>query len=219
MEIRLKERLVGALVIVAIAVVVLPWIFDDEKSQADFSSQIPDAPPLPPSRVVELAQPRPLDEQGFDDSAIAAKTQAGNAETADDMTDTGSESLPAEQPAPAQSSPEQAIAEQTPASTESKTADNGAKPKTVTTTAAISGGFVVQLGSFGNKANAGRLVSDLKAKGLAAYMRDDKTVKPAVYRVLVGPTLEREQAEQMQAKAKSLSGLNPIVVTYDPLKH
>ena len=214
MEIRLKERLVGALVIVAIAVVVLPWIFDDEKSQAEFHSQIPDAPPLPPSRVVELAQPRPLDEQTYDDTVIADKTQAGEAEVADEINEAGSDD---------NAVPEQAVAEQSaeqaPASNDPKAADNSAKPDNTAKTAAISGGFVVQLGSFGNKANAGRLVSDLKSKGLAAYMRDDKSVKPAVYRVLVGPTLEREQAEQIQAKAKSLSGLNPIVVSYDPLKH
>lgn len=215
MEIRLKERLVGALVIVAIAVVVLPWIFDDEKSQAEFQSHIPDAPPLPPSRVVELAQPRPLDEQTYDDTVIADKTQAGEADVGDDMSEaSGSENAPAKH-----SVVEQTTAVQTPASTEAKPADNSAKADNIAKTVAISGGFVVQLGSFGNKANAGRLVSDLKSKGLAAYMRDDKSVKPAVYRVLVGPALEREQAEQMQAKAKSLSGLNPIVVTYDPLKH
>lgn len=214
MEIRLKERLVGALVIVAIAVVVLPWIFDDEKSQTDFQSQIPDAPPLPPSRVVELAQPRPLDEQTYDDTVIADKTQAGEADAVDHMGEAGGSDNTASEQAIVEQ-----VTEQAPASTDTKTADSSAKPENTAKTAAISGGFVVQLGSFGNKANAGRLVSDLKSKGLAAYMRDDKSVKPAVYRVLVGPTLEREQAEQMQAKAKSLSGLNPIVVTYDPLKH
>ena len=47
MEIKLKERIIGALVLVAIAILVLPWLLDEEKSGSEFVSKIPPPPDAP----------------------------------------------------------------------------------------------------------------------------------------------------------------------------
>lgn len=221
MEIRLKERLVGALVLVAIAVVVVPWILDNDKERQSFESEIPDAPPLQPSRVIELSQPRPIDESAFDNSVISgtsfadetrqtSETEAGHLADAELTDISGSDAQVVDASSAVNSGTQNTSSETTSSpSTEEK------KPEPFTT----KDGFVVQLGSFGNKANAERLVADLRAKGLKAYAKDDKSVKPAVHRVLIGPVLHREQAEKLQEKAKQLSGLNAIVQSFDPLRH
>ena len=218
MEIRLKERLVGALVLVAIAVVVVPWILDNDKERQSFDSQIPEAPALQPSRVIELSQPRPLDESAFDSSVIAGTTNASDANHAPNVSasdDAASADLSGSESLTQDNALKNTGIQNTSSTSPEVQAAESKNPDAFTT----KDGFVVQLGSFGNKANAERLVTDLRSKGLKAYAKDDKSAKPAVYRVLVGPVLHREQAEKLQEKAKQLSGLNAIVQSFDPLKH
>lgn len=202
MDVRLKERLIGALVVVAVAVLVLPWVLDDDKGESDFSSKIPPAPPAPAARAVDLSQPRPLDEAAFDDSIIAADTTVTQSATLQT-------SVPASEPAVAETT--------TPAATATVEADRTASP--TRQPAPVAAGFVIQLGSFGNRDNAERLVQTLRAQKFAAYSKVDKRADPAVYRVLVGPMTKREQADAQLARVRTLSGQNAIVVAYDPLKH
>lgn len=198
MDVRLKERLIGALVLVALAVLVLPWVLDDEKGRADFESQIPPAPPAPAARSVELSQPRPLAEAGFDDSIIAAETSTTSSEQLSDPEQPAN----AEQPAGTET--------QLPAPAQSVVAERPAP---------IQAGYVIQLGSFSNRDNAEKLVENLRAQKLAAYSKLDRSSTPPVVRVWVGPVVKREQAEAQLAKVRTLSGLNAMVVSYDPLKH
>lgn len=76
MDVKLKERLVGALVIVALAVLVLPVVFDDDKGESALDSRIPDAPAGEPVRVITLSSPRPLDEIQPAAGQIAAGTRS-----------------------------------------------------------------------------------------------------------------------------------------------
>lgn len=194
MEVRLKERLIGALVVVALAVLVLPWILDDDKGDSQFTSQIPPAPPAPTARAVDLSQPRPLDEAVFDDSIIAAET-----------TVTSTEALP-----------DSAAATAATGETAKPVVIAPVKPERP---AAIAAGFVIQLGTFSNRDNADKLVQTLRSQKFAAYSKVDSRADPAVVRVLVGPMVKREQADAQLARVRTLSGLNAIVVPYDPLKH
>ncbi len=75
MDVKLKERLVGALVIVALAVLVLPVVFDDDKGESALDSRIPDTPAGEPVRVITLSSPRPLDEIQPAAGQIAAGTR------------------------------------------------------------------------------------------------------------------------------------------------
>lgn len=196
MDVRLKERLIGALVVVAVAVLVLPWILDDDKGEGEFSSKIPPAPPAPAARAVDLSQPRPLDEAAFDDSIIAAETTVTATETLPTVTSgqTGANPLAV-----------------SPAGAESVR-----KPERP---AAVEAGFVIQLGTFSNRDNAERLVQTLRQQKFAAYSKVDSRADPVVVRVLVGPMTKREQADAQLARVRTLSGQNAIVVAYDPLKH
>ena len=199
MDVRLKERLIGALVVVAVAVLVLPWVLDDDKGESDFSSKIPPAPPAPAARAVDLSQPRPLDEAAFDDSIIAA-----------DTTVTSTASLPAADNGQPGATP-LAVS---PAGQDAETVVR--KPERP---AAVEAGFVIQLGTFSNRDNAERLVQTLRQQKFAAYSKVDNRADPAVVRVLVGPMTKREQADAQLARVRTLSGQNAIVVAYDPLKH
>ena len=74
------------------------------------------------------------------------------------------------------------------------------------------GTFVVQLGSFGSKENADRLVRDMTAKGFSAFVAPPITSNGRVlYRVRVGPTRDRASAEALAAALKRVGQDGSIV--------
>jgi DedD protein len=66
-----KERIVGALVLVALAVIVLPWLLDNDKGNGEFRSRIPPQPEAPQERQLEISDTRPLDELKNEETVIA----------------------------------------------------------------------------------------------------------------------------------------------------
>jgi DedD protein len=73
------------------------------------------------------------------------------------------------------------------------------------------GNFVVQLGSFGSKENAERLVRDMKAKGFATFIAPITTNGRELYRVRVGPAKDRPSAEALAAELKRAGQSGSIV--------
>ena len=60
--------------------------------------------------------------------------------------------------------------------------------------------WVIQCGSFGQQANAEKLAKRLRDGGYKAYTEPLKRSSGTLYRVLVGPALNRERAESLQAE-------------------
>ncbi len=74
-----------------------------------------------------------------------------------------------------------------------------------------AGGFAVQVGAFGSAAGAAKLVDDLQADGLPAYLLQPAPGKK-LHRVRVGPVPDRAAADKLAARLKS-RGLPVAVVT------
>lgn len=85
--------------------------------------------------------------------------------------------------------------------------DNKLKPKTVTATA-----YAVQLATFSLQSNATSLVSKLKNKGYKASVSKSTTKKGVVYKVLVGNTNQKHQAQVLQQQLASLLQISGYVV-------
>jgi DedD protein len=66
---------------------------------------------------------------------------------------------------------------------------------------------VAQVGVFGTRANADRLVTQLKAKGFAAYAEPTTGTSN---RVVVGPFSDRAEADQAAARLRA-EGFQPLV--------
>ena len=78
----------------------------------------------------------------------------------------------------------------------------------------------MQVGSFSSNENANALVKKLEANQLKAFARPATLDNGKVlYRVYVGPWLEKKQAEQRMDKVRTITQLNPIVIAWDPTKH
>jgi DedD protein len=78
-------------------------------------------------------------------------------------------------------------------------------PSATAPKSALSGhAWAVQLGSFASRANAEKLVRQLKAQGFSVYLVSGGSGHSLRYRVRVGPMADRGAATQVIAKLKSL---------------
>ena len=73
------------------------------------------------------------------------------------------------------------------------------------------GSFAVQLGTFGSRENANRLVRDMTAKGFAAFVAPYSKEGHELYRVRVGPTRDRAGAEALAAQLRRIGQSGSIV--------
>jgi len=69
----------------------------------------------------------------------------------------------------------------------------------------------VQLGSFASRANADNLTRQLKGQGFSVFVAPGGSGSNVRYRVRVGPLADRESAERMAAKLKTLGHISSLV--------
>src|SRR5262249_49589734 len=77
--------------------------------------------------------------------------------------------------------------------------------------------WVIQLGSFKNKANALRLVNQLRANGYHAFIQKISTTFGEHTRVFVGPENKRMTANALANRLESEMHVKGIVISYQPL--
>ncbi len=75
----------------------------------------------------------------------------------------------------------------------------------------LPNGWLVQLGSFGNEGNATRLKEKLIKAGFNTHIAP----KADVFKVLVGPELDRNDAQALQVMLKSQFKMTGIVIRYE----
>ena len=181
MDRALKERIIGAAVLVIFVVLVVPVFLDGPPESSEIVSE---RVPLPgqsdngENRTVVLERDR--DEP----VPVAATVPAAERETPDrPPAQTAAAAQPESDPEP-ESEPEPAPAE--------PTAQQAAVPADSPT-----GMWAVQLGSFGNEQNAERLAADLRKQGFAAFLSQLSTASGQLHRVRIGPQKDRESAVAM----------------------
>lgn len=85
-------------------------------------------------------------------------------------------------------------------------------PKPVAASAAAGKvGFAVQLGAFGDAAEAGAMRERLRAAGFSAFTESVNTDKGKLTRVRVGPVLDRAAADQLRSQIRARTGIDGIV--------
>ncbi|MGH8606192.1 MAG: SPOR domain-containing protein [Gammaproteobacteria bacterium] len=80
--------------------------------------------------------------------------------------------------------------------------------------ASPAAGWVVQLASFSREANAKTLRAKLVARGFGAFIEKTTTTRSSMYRVRVGPTSGRQQAQDLRAALQQAVSLQGVVVRY-----
>ncbi len=218
MDSRAKQRLTGAVILVALFVLLVPELLTGPKGPA-----APAAPAEDGLRryTIELNAPTPAGQpQTAEPSVNLPAVGESPAASASQLAVPGESAAPevAAAPAPAATAPTVAQPQPsaprpvTPAAVAEQPKPQAPKPQVATpTNPAKPGSFVVQLGSFGSRENAERLVRDMTAKGFATFIAPITTNGRELYRVRVGPTRDRASAEALAAQLKRMGQSGSIV--------
>ncbi len=225
MEPALKQRLWGAVILVALAVIFLPMLIQGpapDSGVSDVPLTMPDAPAGQyETRELPLVAPGEAPEGG----AVGLDNTAANPDAADLATPAmpGAGASVA-QPAPSASSsqpvPLGAEGVSEPAALPAEIAPAPASPASTLPAPAAGGDYAVNLGSFANAANAEGVVRALKQSQLPGYSEPATVNGRSGYRVRVGPYATRADAEAARLRAQQLRGDlrgNVVVLDAEPL--
>ncbi|WP_299591799.1 SPOR domain-containing protein [uncultured Microbulbifer sp.] len=204
-----KQRIVGALVLVALAVIFLPTLFDREGARyIDVTSQIPPAPDIKP---IAIAEPQPV-EDVEPAPPVAEVFQPDIVEQKGPAPDPEAVSL--EQPAEAEKTPKVAEAKPTPESAEPEPQVQLPAEETQLDDKGLPEGWVIQVGAYKESASADRMRSKLLDAGFRAYTRAVDTPKGRLVRVFVGPKLSRVDAQSDKRKLDELLKTETLILRY-----
>lgn len=191
MDRALKERTIGAIVLVAFAILVVPVFLDGPSGDGETISAavtLPgqnDQPRQQQTIVLERDRtepvPRPAEIRPEARPVVKTTTSPPSAPAEAKKTPAPSEKIVAAAAAPKETPPARATATAKPASSS-------------------TGMWAVQLGSFSNRANAEKLAADLRGDGYAAFLSQLGTSNGELHRVRIGPQKDRDSAETVAAK-------------------
>ncbi|MFG0408762.1 SPOR domain-containing protein [Pseudomonas sp. NY5710] len=206
----MKQRMVGALVLVALAVIFLPMLFTREDEMRQVRVEAPQAPAMPslpevkvdpvtvpqPQEVPEAPQPAPV---VVDESTAPASTPSQPI-TASPQTQAQAQPVKPQASAPA------AKVETKPAATPAQAA-----PSKIDVNG-LPVSWSIQLASLSNRAGAEKLQQTLRSQGYNAYIRS----AGGMNRVYVGPLIERAEAERVRDAVNRQNSLKGFVVRFQP---
>lgn len=203
-ESKLKQRIVGAVVLIAVAVIFLPMLL---KQEDPARRVVVDAPPMPavPAQsqypVTEVAVPEPVIDDEWDGAVITEQPLTPDSAPAQPV---------AVEPAPAVAVVTQPVKPAVTQPVSKKPEQPVIAPGIDKNNLPVS--WSVQLASLTNKANAEALRDTYRNKQYNAYVRSSD----GVHRVLIGPLIREAEAQAMCKGLKTREKQECFVVRYQP---
>lgn len=214
----IKQRMVGALVLVALAVIFLPMLFTREDEMRQVRVEAPEAPAMPSLpqvqvEPVQVPEPQPLPEVSApmpEQPPVVVNESSAPMTTPSQPIAPAPTQAPAPKPAPA---PAPKV-ETRPAAATSAAAVSAPKPA-APSKIDVNGlpvSWSIQLASLSNRAGADNLQKTLRSQGYNAYIRS----ADGMNRVYVGPLIERAEAERLRDVINRQHNLKGFVVRFQP---
>lgn len=211
-----RERISGAVILLALGVIFIPMLFDE-----------PPARDERPSPVMTLGKPVDIDRSAVETPQPPSELKIGTdvpitfVDSNGKVRDSTASSAPdrnqsrvaeAEQLAAPKVTPskpvQKPVAKAEPTSAP-KAAPTPAAPAPASAPSYSAGGWAVQVGSFGEPSNAARLQQELQGKGFAAY-RIARGSKLTV--VFVGPYKSSEIGESARSRLQEQVNIKGLLV-------
>jgi DedD protein len=205
-----QNRLVGTIIVAAIAIIFLPDVLDgDKKTYQDNFEAIPSTPQVdflqanksfPEEKLANLpaesiSDELALDEQNVIDSAKALKEKGVTVSTLSKEPDFSA--------VPAVASAKISVTEAI------KKSPSKATPQQA---------WVIQLGSFRHQNNVDDLLSKLQKAGYTAFTKPIKTKNGNLTKVCIGPELIKSSLEEKLPALKKLTNVQGKVARFYPAK-
>lgn len=232
MDQQLKARLIGASVLVLLAVLLIPELLSARKPAADSAGAATSSngtrtividlsgavnagarvAPLPAAPKPRSAPPAAIEESATKMAETSTEKKAEVAPTpVAKMASAAVEPKPAPQSTP---SPAKATPTASEAPVKIAKAAPTASEATIAKAPATTGRWAVQVGAFGSSASASKLIGELQRAGYSAYEAPINRSGKTLHRVRVGPEAERADADRLSARLKG-RGLPATVVPND----
>ncbi|MCE0918230.1 SPOR domain-containing protein [Pseudomonas sp. NMI760_13] len=214
----MKQRMVGALVLVALAVIFLPMLFTREDELRQVRVEAPEAPAMPSLpqvqvEPVQVPEPQPLPEQNAQPPVVVDESTAPVTAPSQPIAPVATVAPPV-QPKPQTPVPTPPVAKvearPVPAPSVAPAAKPAAPSKIDANGLPVS--WSIQLASLSNRAGAENLQKTLRSQGYNAYIRS----ADGMNRVFVGPLIERAEAERLRDVISRQQNLKGIVVRFQP---
>ncbi|MEH6593562.1 MAG: SPOR domain-containing protein [Halioglobus sp.] len=213
----LKQRLVGALILIALGVVFWPIIFVEPGDNAEAEGRR--IPARPAVNTTPLAAP---DREGLRDSpALASRKDAEEQELArESAAQSPAQEVEPVKAAPVQKPPEKASepVAVTPAAKpqEQQKTRTTAPKKPAIDSEGVPVAWILQVASVSKPDKAEELRRRLLAMGYKAYTKKVYRSDTVLLRVYIGPKFERAQLEKIKRSVDSEFGVKSLVVRYIP---
>ncbi|VVO13352.1 SPOR domain-containing protein [Pseudomonas fluorescens] len=202
-----KQRMVGALVLVALAVIFLPMLFSRQDEQRQITVDAPAAPQAPAMPQVQVEpvvvpEPQSLPQEPVPSDEEIAQEQP---------------SMPIAPAVPVAPAPPVAVSKPVapPAPKSSAQPAGSAKPDVSQSRVDANGlsvSWSVQLASLSSRESAESLQKSLRSQGYNAYIRSANGKN----RVFVGPLIERAEADRLRDLLGRQQNLKGFVVRFQP---
>lgn len=231
---KFKQRIIGALVLIALAVIFLPMLFPGKEEHPLPRVEVPAPPapvipPVPETEVEPVVVPEPVEDNRFEpvpepelEFVLIENDPAERVERVERVDVPAAPDPVATRPAVESSAADKPVAAQPPAPAQTKKpareqvaskpagAQERAEPGIDRSNLPVS--WSIQLASLSSLANAERLRDTYRAKHYAAYVRSSE----GVHKVLIGPLIREAEAVAMCKQLKARDSQDCFVVRYQP---
>lgn len=196
-----KQRIIGALIIVSLAVIFLPMLFDEPHQERE--RQTLEIPPEPETRELSIDEPQEPEVTDTEQGSVPAPSE--NETPASEGEAGGGEDLPmADNGDAEEQAPEEPV----------ETLDKPEPlPEEQPDTEVLEGAYLVQLGSFGSTENARRLRDKVRESDVEAYIESFDRDGETLTRVFAGPFVDRSAAEDAKTELDESLGLDTLVIS------
>lgn len=222
----LKQRLLGAAVVIALVVIFVPMLLDGSghKERVGMNMEIPPEPKYtfdPPPGISKVSKnlgiaeaepslaPQPAAPPPVVESRSTALPKSEPNKAMPESEPAGSKPQSSSQPHMAKAAPPEFAAVTEDESERKPGIGRGGESD-----AEAKEGWIVQVGSFSQRNNAAVLSDKLRAAGYEAFYERAGTGESTLYRVMIGPEPGLEEAEDLQARLLTERDLKGFVVSY-----
>lgn len=210
--------MVGAAVVVALAVIFVPMLFEDEPRDSAPSDQlaIPEEPSFEPDLKSEVfLGPQDsgiggLDAEGERESRPLALPPPGDLDPAAAVADIPAETTGGREPDADGEPTYPVVEEQLPPPVDAQVIE----PPPARSARDGMPSWVVQVASLRTPEAAGELEAKLRKAGFSAFVEQAEVRGKQYYRVRVGPEVDRANAERVAARLREQQKLDTLIQNY-----
>lgn len=187
-----KQRIIGALIIVSLAVIFLPMLFDEpHQARKEQVLEVPSQPDMEPVTIEQPQEPEVTDSVDAPDIPMADEGRIARDE---------GPAKASEDPAPSQKAPDTSSRVQQDPKVQKE--EDGA----------LRGAWLVRLGSFSKRSNALRLRDKIREQGMDAHSQTVENSKGTYTRVFAGPFVDEDKAQSAREQLEAEFDLKAMVI-------